>query len=515
MNPIERIDSSVGRRPLFHVAATRRMELRGGAGLAPFAVMARAGEATARLALALCPHASHVRVFAGPGHNGGDGIEAAVRLREFGKSVSIRRVASAATPSALVAEALSRASRAGVPIEAFAGHDASREPVPDLVLDALLGIGASRPPTGEVASAIEAIAGLAARGARVLALDIPSGLDPDRGRPLGPACAQAHDTLTFLALKPGLFTADGRDRAGRIWFASLDVDPDGEEADAWLCGAGDPSMHRPTRRHAHHKGSFGDLAVVGGSSGMAGAAWLAARAAHAAGAGRVFVDVLDAQGAGAVDPVRPELMFRAGWWRSPADVLARSTVVCGCGGGDAVRDALPRLLSSVPRLVLDADALTALAGDASLATLTAARRARGFATILTPHPLEAARLLGTTAAAVQEDRTSAARAIADQQGAVVVLKGSGTVIAAAGEASRINATGNASLASAGTGDVLAGWIGGLWASDTGSSDGGATAIDVATRGVVEHGAAAEPEHRGPLRAADLVEALYRRSRSRA
>ena len=114
---------------------------------------------------------------------------------------------------------------------------------------------------------------------------------------------------------------------------------------------------------------------------------------------------------------------------------------------------------------------------------------------------------------VQADRIAAARAIADRHGVVVVLKGSGTVIAAPGEAPRINVTGNASLASAGTGDVLAGWIGGIWASDSGASGEGTAAIDVATRGVVEHGAGAEPEHGGPLRAADLIEALYRRSRT--
>jgi hydroxyethylthiazole kinase-like uncharacterized protein yjeF len=206
-------------------------------------------------------------------------------------------------------------------------------------------------------------------------------------------------------------------------------------------------------------------------------------------------------------------MLRRGWSQSAVEVLAGSTVVCGCGGGDAVRTALPRLLSIVPRLLLDADAINALAGDGSLQALMEARRARGMETILTPHPLEAARLLDSTTAEVQADRLASARTIADRHGAVVVLKGSGTVIAAPGESPRINASGNASLASAGTGDVLAGWIGGLWASQRGTSDGGATAFDVATRGVIEHGAAAEPHHDGPMRAADLVEALYRRSRA--
>jgi hydroxyethylthiazole kinase-like uncharacterized protein yjeF len=199
-------------------------------------------------------------------------------------------------------------------------------------------------------------------------------------------------------------------------------------------------------------------------------------------------------------------MVRPGWSTGGAVVVQTTTVVCGCGGGDAVRGRLPRLLSLAPRLVLDADALNAIAADPSLVALTAARQARGLATILTPHPLEAARLLGGTAAAVQGDRVGAARELAARYRAIIVLKGSGTVIAAGDGVPRINATGNASLASAGTGDVLAGWIGGRWAA------GGAAALDVATLAVVEHGAAAEPEQRGAVRAADLVDALYRRTR---
>jgi len=196
---------------------------------------------------------------------------------------------------------------------------------------------------------------------------------------------------------------------------------------------------------------------------------------------------------------------RVGWWQGGGEAIERSTVVCGCGGGDAVRAALPRLIALAARLVLDADALNAIAADPALQTMTIARAARSRATILTPHPLEAARLLGATTGQVQVDRLGAARALAERFGAVVVLKGSGSVIAAPGELPRINATGNASLATGGTGDVLAGWIGGRWLP-------AASAFDVATQGVVEHGAAAEPDRPGALRAADLVERLYRRSR---
>ena len=250
---------------------------------------------------------------------------------------------------------------------------------------------------------------------------------------------------------------------------------------------------------------------------MHGAAWLAARAAHAAGAGRVFVDSVDAaaDAASTVDPLRPELMFAAGWCQRDASVLKRSTVVCGCGGGEAVRRALPRLLSLVPRLVLDADGLNAVAADVSLLALLRQRRERQQATVLTPHPLEAARLLSCSAAEVQADRLHAARRLVDMTDCVVVLKGSGSVIAAPGEVPRINATGNGSLASAGTGDVLAGWLGGLWAQAGTTGDGFADAFRVAARAVAEHGAAAEPECPGALRAGDLIEILYRRVRGLA
>ena len=506
MTDVERIDGTIGRIALCGVAATRRIEAEALAALPPYTLMARAGEAVARLSLALAPHARRIVVFAGPGNNGGDGIEAATRLCGWGKPTTVLRVGVAATLPTDATQALARAREAGVDLRDFDAGEAIGRERPDLIIDALLGIGASRPPEGAIAAAIARIAELAARGARVLAVDVPSGLDVDRGQPLGVVCVDADDTLTLIAPKPGLFTGSGRDHAGRIWCARLGVDDTGD-ADAWLVGAQDPSCANPPRRHASHKGSFGDVAVVGGTAGMAGAAWLAARAAHAAGAGRVFVDLVGTDHASIdLDPLRPELMFRHGWAESDAAVITAATVVCGCGGGDAVRAALPRLLSIAPRLVLDADALNAIAADPSLLALAVARERRGHATIMTPHPLEAARLLGSTAASVQADRLAAVRELAARTRSVIVLKGSGTIIATADDTARINATGNASLASAGTGDVLAGWIGGRWASVP------ASAFDVATRAVIEHGAAAEPDQPGALRAGDLVERLHRRER---
>ena len=506
MSTLTRIDAIASRHPLFCVAATRRIEAAALRGVAPFTLMANAGDAVARLALALAPHARSVLVFAGPGNNGGDGIEAATRLRELGKNASVRLAGDASALPADAARALLRAQQAGVRIEPFSADGRDGPARPELVIDALLGIGASRPPAGAIAAAIGSIAALAARGACVLAVDLPSGLGADSGQPLGDACVAAHHTLTLLAAKPGLFTASGRDHAGTVWLAGLGVDLAAETPDAWLVGRNEIGCHTRARLHAQHKGSFGDVAIVGGAAGMAGAAWLAACAAHAAGAGRVFVDLLGA-GAGslALDPLRPELMLRSGWWQGATEAVERSTVVCGCGGGDAVRAALPRLLALAPRLVLDADALNAIGADSALQSMTAARAGRARATVLTPHPLEAARLLGATTREVQADRLGAAKALAGRYRAVVVLKGSGTVIAAPGEQPRINATGNASLATGGTGDVLAGWIGGRWLAD-------APAFEIATLGVVEHGAAAEPDRPGALRAADLVERLHRQSR---
>jgi ADP-dependent NAD(P)H-hydrate dehydratase / NAD(P)H-hydrate epimerase len=201
------------------------------------------------------------------------------------------------------------------------------------------------------------------------------------------------------------------------------------------------------------------------------------------------------------------LMLRRGWsTHSDAATLARSTVVCGCGGGDAVRVVLPRLISAAGRLVLDADALNAIAVDDALRRALVSRGSRGAATVLTPHPLEAARLLGRSAAAVQGNRLGAAAELATTLDAVVVLKGSGTVIAAPGRLPHINSSGSAALATAGTGDVLAGWIGGDWAQRDQANDP-AQADEAAMHCVWRHGLAAETAGLPVLRAADLIERM--------
>lgn len=475
--------------PLFDVAASRAIEQRAAAALPHHALMRRAGEAVARLAMAVAPHARCVRVFAGPGNNGGDGFEAAMHLRQAGRHVEILLVGDAARLPTDAATSLARALQAGAGIV-----DAFVEPVgpDDLAIDALLGLGAARAPDGPIAAAIGALAALPCP---VLAVDLPSGLHADTGRPLG-ACVRADHTLTLLTVKPGLFTAAGRDHAGRIWFDPIGCEPGDVAPTAWLAGA-DHAAAAP-RRHAQHKGSFGDVAVVGGARGMSGAALLAARAAHAAGAGRVFVQLLDGSGM-TLDPSRPELMFRPSWSDLEPARLAASTVACGCGGGEAVAAVLPRLFAHVPRLVLDADALNAVAADANLRALLRSRGARGAATVLTPHPLEAARLLGSSAADVQADRLAAARALASACECVVLLKGSGTIVAAPDEPVLINPTGNAALATAGTGDVLAGWLAGRWSQ---RSDG--PPASVAAGAAWAHGRAADVHPAAVLPAADLI-----------
>lgn len=479
--------------PLHDIAGSRAIERASQATLPPHTLMRRAGAAVAALARALHPHARRAWIACGPGNNGGDGIDAAIHLHAAGLHVDVTLAGDAATLPSDAADALARAQAAGILVLPWI----SPNDTPDFIIDALLGLGGRRAPGDQLASLIRQLNALPRP---VLAVDLPSGLDADTGQPLGDACVLANHTLSLLTLKPGLFTGKGRDHAGEVWLDTLDTGHHGDTASATLIGA--PSTGGE-RLHAQHKGSFGDVIVVGGATGMAGAVLLAARAAHAAGAGRVYVDGLDVRQQLTLDPTRPELMFRHRWWHSaPGDTLSSSTVVCGCGGVDAVKEALPRLLSTAGNLVLDADALNAIASDTSLARLLAARQNRNRETVLTPHPLEAARLLGTTTACVQADRVATAKQLAAQFGSVVVLKGSGTVVADREGTVSINGTGNAALAGPGTGDVLAGWLGGAWSAS------GTTAVAAARHAVWLHGRAADQATTTPLRASELTEAMH-------
>jgi len=488
---MERILPGDRDRPLHGIAASRQIERQALAGVEAHSLMRRAGIAVAALARALCPHARSVWVVCGPGNNGGDGLEAAMLLHATGLDVEVTLAADIARLPVDARSALERAQAAGVAISP--GRISSE--VPDIAIDALLGLGSNRAPGAALA---EWICQLNTFTCPVLAIDLPSGLNADTGQPHGEHCVVATHTLALLTLKPGLFTGSGRDHVGEVWLDTLGVELDSAPQTARLSANAAP---RTPRKHAQHKGSFGDVAVVGGASGMAGAALLAARAAHAAGAGRVYVNLLG-DGVSAVDPQRPELMFRPAWWQEPAQMLSQATVVCGCGGDDAVRAVLPRLLSSAGRLVLDADALNAIASDTSLQHLLAARQPRGRETVLTPHPLEAARLLNISTSAVQADRLATAQELADRFACVVVLKGSGSVIASPQSTPWINATGNAALATAGTGDVLAGWLGGCWSALR------TDALQAARQAAWLQGHAADLCTATPLRASDLIEAMH-------
>jgi hydroxyethylthiazole kinase-like uncharacterized protein yjeF len=363
-----------------------------------------------------------------------------------------------------------------------------------MCIDALFGIGKLRPWNAYCAQVINHIN---ASQRPTLAVDVPSGLDADTGQTQSTHVRATH-TLSLLTLKPGLFTADGREVSGEIWFDPLcESGPDAPTANAQppACALLNPRPSRAHRPHNSHKGTFGDVAIVGGAQGMTGAALLAARAALQAGAGRVLVHLLHDNADVPFDANHPEIMFKP--WEQLA--LAHLSVVAGCGGAQAIATVLEALVRQARYLVLDADALNHIALSPPLQALVRQRPASH--TIMTPHPLEAARLLGISTAQVQAQRLVCAQTLAAQFQCTVVLKGSGTVIAASDRLPHINTTGNAQLATAGTGDVLAGLLGSLLHAH-------GHAFDAACEGVYRHGDTADhwtqPQN---LSASSLIEYL--------
>jgi len=441
----QHIDSQA-RWPLYNVAQTRGMEAEAQTALPAYTLMQRAGLATAQLALAIAPHAHKIWIACGPGNNGGDGLEAAVHLHAWGKQPIVTWLGQDGHGPADAQHAWQRAKTAGV---TFAQQIPEQF---DLAVDALLGLGTQRLPEGAMAQWLSV---LHATTAPVLCVDLPTGLNADTGEWLATANAHAinaqRHTLSLLTLKPGLFTAGGRDAAGQVWFNDLRV----ATTHAPTAGLQQHINVSRDRPHSSHKGSFGDVSVIGGAPGLSGAVTLAAVAALHGGAGRVFVGVMDAPSRHAITAAHPSLMVR-----TPEDLnLHTSTVVCGCGGSDDIHPHLPNILSSSPQLVLDADALNAVARDTSLQSLLKKRSTRSKTTVLTPHPLEAARLLNCTTQDVQNNRLHAAQQLTDMYQCVVVLKGSGSILTSPHHVPVINGSGNALLATAGTGDVLAGLIG--------------------------------------------------------
>ena len=459
--------------PIYRVSEVRALE----AGAAQQPLMERAGLAAAEVARALLAgRRSHVLVLAGPGNNGGDALVVARWLRTWFFDVVVAFHADAARLSTDAAAAHRAWLAAG-----GTTVDAWRDDEPwGLIVDGLFGIGLTRAVAGEYAQWIERANHVRAP---ILALDLPSGLDADTGIAHG-VTIRAAATATFIALKPGLLTADGPDHCGAISVHALDLDvqsihPAKGERLAWPSFRGSLPRALARERKNVNKGTFGTLAVIGGGDVMVGAAILAGRAALHLGAGKVWVG-LAAKRRPAVDWAQPELMLRAA-----ASVLAdRPDALIagpGLGMGPDARGLLVRALAHEVPLALDADALNLIASDKALAAAVAARTAP---TAITPHPGEAARLAGSSPAAIQADRLGAALALATTFNAATVLKGAGSVLAFPDGMWAINASGNAGLASGGTGDVLTGMLGALLAQ-------GVPLEEALRLAVCLHGAAAD------------------------
>lgn len=482
MRKITGSDSPV---PLYDIATTRVIERLTMDGLPAHTLMARAATAAATLIKAIAPHAQHIWIACGPGNNGGDGLLTAALLHPWmqQRQASLT-VTWCGTERALPADAkwaLQAAREAGV---RFSDTPPARC---DLTVDALLGIGAGSRTEGD--TPVKTQLGQLLRtfrsvGDTLLCLDTPSDLNANTGsyhiaRKSDRTSAKRVFCLTFLCPKPGLFTGSGREAAGEVWLDDLGSSHTARDTRpvAFLGASRSPSCSGAVRgeqtlttqfvvRHDTHKGLFGDVWVVGGEGpsdsghAMTGAALLAARAALAGGAGRVFVTPLDTHPESrlSLDPNCPELMFR-GLDLLRSGTLPQGAWVCGCGGGQAIRLFMRPLINQATALVLDADAINAVSDSDELRQLLAQRTPSQLMPVLTPHPLEAARLLRTTTGDIQGNRLGAATHIAAEFNCICVLKGSGTIIAAPGQQPVINPSGNSRLSTAGTGDVLAGLIG--------------------------------------------------------
>jgi len=479
---------------LYSPAQVRAMDAYaiGTLGIDGYKLMERAGAAAYRLLRERWPQAGAIAVVCGLGNNAGDGyVVARLALRD-GLAARVLQLGEMARLRGDARRAADDYLAAGGRLEPF---DAQALSEADVLVDAIFGTGLDRPIEGAWAQAVNAVN---AAGRPVLALDIPSGLDGATGRVLG--CAvRAELTVTFLAHKAGLFTGAGPALVGELHLDDLGLPaavPAREQPMARLLAP--PAL--PRRARDAHKGWFGHVLVIGGNHGMGGAARMAAEAAARVGAGLVSV-ATRAEHVTAMLAARPELMCRG--VDGPADLeplLARATVLAigpGLGRDDWARALFERALAFPGPLVVDADGLQLLA--------EAPRRRRDW--VLTPHPGEAARLLGIASAQVQDDRYGAVRALLDRYDGVAVLKGAGTLVADRDGVPGVCTYGNPGMASGGMGDVLTGVIAGLLAQ-------GLAPAEAAAAGVVLHAQAADDAasaggERGLL-ATDLFPHLRRR-----
>lgn len=472
--------------PLYNVIQLRSIEQTAKRELAFGTLMSAAAQAATEFVLDLLGEGKQsALILVGPGDNGGDALGVANRLHAQDWEVKLCSFGVASAYSQEAQENLVAAQRSGIEeVGDVASLDLSRT---DIVIDGLFGIGLNRAIIGRMADLIRNI-NLQSQAHQIplLALDVASGLNADTGQIIGVdgVAIEATHTLTFIGDKPGLHTAKGKDFSGQVFVASLGIAQNFfPPAYAYLIGSSAQKTGTKllaARKHDSHKGSFGDVLVLGGDRGMVGAPILAARAALYCGAGRVHIGFLDhAQG---LDPVHPEIMCRVA---SKSNV--ESAVVAigpGLGKSQEAKILLESCLQQSAAIVIDADALNLIALEPDLQVLLIARRAKRYTTIMTPHPLEAARLLQCEVATIQAQRFDTARQLAQRFQATIILKGAGSIIASPDSPLFINSSGNPALATAGTGDVLAGVCAALLAQ-------GLREIDAATLACFVHGAAAD------------------------
>jgi NAD(P)H-hydrate epimerase len=449
-------------------------------GVAGDLLMESAGRAVAAVVLERLPRGGSVLVVCGSGNNGGDGLVVARQLQLLGVPVRTLCVGEPEKLRGDAARNLTRARALEVPIEGPGWLERSddlsqwAEPGRAVVVDAIFGTGLTRTVDGAAARAIAAIDRWGRRGP-VVAVDLPSGLHADSGQVLG-AAVSAEITVTIGLPKLGLVLEPGRSHAGRVVVARVGIADRAPDAlaDATLWTGAAAGTLLPERPAAGHKGTFGHVLVVAGSPGKTGAAALAARGAGRAGAGLVTIacpagieEILEVKCTESMTAALPDTAERCLAASAEKAILElgaeRDAIALGPGlGMHPETVALVRAVAAgldAP-LVIDADGLNALA------TAGGSLSGRSAPTIVTPHPGEAARLLGATVASINQDRVESAKRLASETGAVVLLKGAASVVAAPDGRVLVNPTGGPALATGGTGDVLTGMVAALLAQGT-------------------------------------------------